>query len=896
MMNPLTFNINPLKLKKMKKQIISWGMMLAAAFTLTNCAKEFDSPQETETAGYPFEIVASTVDTKTVNDGMSTKWASGDQINVFHALGDDTEYVNDGAFTVSDVENGVFTGTINVELDPQEEYDWYLMYPYSDKFTTPGAKTAGYTYIGYSSGLNQTGYNSMASLKGSVCPLYGVLKYGGIKPVVKMQHLSSVVAINVTNKNDEPLIITNASFTATEDIVGSYYIDITGDAVDYEASDANYVKNTAIVNVSNGTALAKGESAILYAAIKPFTAAAGQKLTLSVNGYSKDITLEKDVTFTAGKIKTLNFAYDYVAPAGVTVATLTFDNADKRVESSTTKQVWKENDITLTYVQADYNNSLAEYVKPIRFYKGTSITIEVPGNIAKIEFTCNSTDYAGTLNKSISGSSISGNIVTIELDGTSKSVTYKMSEGQVRMDALTVTYNGGEGGESPEPEPEPEARTLVSIAVADDAKTEYYVGEELVKPVVTATYDNGSTANVTASATFSGYDKTATGTQTVTVSYTENEVTATDSYTVTVSEMEEVELTVAEFVQKPIDDNTYYILKGTITRVDNTTYGNFDLTDDTGTVYIYGLCSKDGATNKYWSTSGAKLGDDIVISTPRADFNDQPQGKNARFISLSSPGTRAFYTLSTSAVDFQSAGGSKTVTVTAYNTTAAVTASSDNPKFAVAVSGYTITITSVANELEESVQGNVTVTVGNLPATIIKVSLAAKPASGIVEGGQDDFHTISSTNTSYVSGTTTAGWKYTNCAIFKGGTSDSSPAFKMIGDASNRALCMNGKTTAKGSITSPTLTTGCGTLKFNYGLPFGDTKIKFKVEIKQNGTVVKTITIDKASATKYTKYSHEEEVNVAGDFQIVFTNLSPSNSSSNKDRTAIWDVEWTGCN
>ena len=50
-----------------------------------------------------------------------------------------------------------------------------------------------------------------------------------------------------------------------------------------------------------------------------------------------------------------------------------------------------------------------------------------------------------------------------------------------------------------------------------------------------------------------------------------------------------------------------------------------------------------------------------------------------------------------------------------------------------------------------------------------------------------------------------------------------------------------------------------------------------------------------ASASKLTKYSHEEDINVAGDFQIVFTNLSPSNSTSNKDRTAIWDVEWTGC-
>ena len=297
----------------MKKQIFSLGLMLAAAFTLTNCVKEIDSPVQEPVAGYPFEIVANTVDTKTVNDGMSTKWASGDQINVFHALGDDTNYVNDGAFTVSDVEAGKFTGTIAEQLDSQEEYDWYVMYPYNNKVVTPGAQTAGYTYIGHSKGLNQTGYNSMSSLKDNVCPLYGVLKYGGTKPVVEMQHLSSIVAINVTNNTDDPLTISSAAFTATEDIVGSYYIDITKTPVEYTASGANYVNSTATVVVSEGTELAKGQSAVLYAAIKPFTATAGQKLTLSVNGYSKEITLANDVTFTAGKIKTVNFSYDKVA-------------------------------------------------------------------------------------------------------------------------------------------------------------------------------------------------------------------------------------------------------------------------------------------------------------------------------------------------------------------------------------------------------------------------------------------------------------------------------------------------------------------------------------------------------------------------------------------------------
>ena len=305
-------------MKMNMKKIISWGMMLAAAFTLTNCAKEMDAPvQEPESNGYPFEIVASTVDTKTVNDGMSTKWAEGDKLNVFHALGDDPNYVNDGAFTVSDVEAGVFTGTIAEELDVEEEYDWFALYPYSEQVTTPAATSAGYTYIGHSKGLNQTGYDSMASLKGSVCPLYGVLKYGGVKPELEMQHLSSVIAINVTNDTDEPLTITTASFTAPEAIVGSFYINFTDkDNVVYTASEG-YSLNTAVVNVTEGTALEKGESAVLYLAIKPFTAAAGKKLTLAVNRYSKEITLAKDAVFTAGKIKTVNFSYDTTeAPAG----------------------------------------------------------------------------------------------------------------------------------------------------------------------------------------------------------------------------------------------------------------------------------------------------------------------------------------------------------------------------------------------------------------------------------------------------------------------------------------------------------------------------------------------------------------------------------------------------
>ena len=86
----------------MKRHFYTLGLMLAATFTLTNCAQEIENPaQELESAGYPFEIVVKTADTKTVNNDMKTEWVAGDAINLFHVLSEETTYINDGKFTIS---------------------------------------------------------------------------------------------------------------------------------------------------------------------------------------------------------------------------------------------------------------------------------------------------------------------------------------------------------------------------------------------------------------------------------------------------------------------------------------------------------------------------------------------------------------------------------------------------------------------------------------------------------------------------------------------------------------------------------------------------------------------------------------------------------------------------
>lgn len=148
--------------------------------------------------------------------------------------------------------------------------------------------------------------------------------------------------------------------------------------------------------------------------------------------------------------------------------------------------------------------------------------------------------------------------------------------------------------------------------------------------------------------------------------------------------------------------------------------------------------------------------------------------------------------------------------------------------------------------------------------------------------GSDDFGTyFTKTNTEYKSGTTAAGWNYTNAAI--------------LSIENTYAPTINGKTSAKGTITSPTLAGGCGTLSLKYACTYSESKgVSFKVTIKQGGANVASYDVVNTTATQNTVYKWEQVVNVQGDFEIYITNNSPSNNSSkNKDRYSIWNIEWT---
>lgn len=75
-------------------------------------------------------------------------------------------------------------------------------------------------------------------------------------------------------------------------------------------------------------------------------------------------------------------------------------------------------------------------------------------------------------------------------------------------------------------------------------------------------------------------------------------------------------------VQEVLDgqDGTIYFVEGTVTSIENTTYGNWYLVDETGSIYIYGTLDANGA-EKNFASLGIAEGDRIKVHGPRSTYN-----------------------------------------------------------------------------------------------------------------------------------------------------------------------------------------------------------------------------------------------------------------------------------
>lgn len=286
--------------------------LMCAALSITSCSKDntetFDKPK-----GYEFELYAAP-QTRTEVDGLDMKWSANDAMNVFHAPTGTTNYSSNDQFTLAEIESGRFTGLItDTEFDPNGTYDWYAVYPYSKYMASPAESNSGsYFTVGSEAGSaqQQTGIDNQAHISGENIPLYGTATGVTGSPNLQMHHITTLFRINVTNSGSADLNVTSITLTsASENLIGTYYFDITGAEPVLTSSGDNYVSKTAALNVTDGV-VAPDATGSFYLATRAFTAPEGEQLTLTVTANGETVekvaTLSKETTFAAGKINKLN--------------------------------------------------------------------------------------------------------------------------------------------------------------------------------------------------------------------------------------------------------------------------------------------------------------------------------------------------------------------------------------------------------------------------------------------------------------------------------------------------------------------------------------------------------------------------------------------------------------
>lgn len=297
----------------MKKLFISASLVLASLFSFNSCMKEDFQDNETNVQGKPLEGVEFTINlstaTKTTLEGLATKWVTGDKVNIFHAEAGTADYVNDGAFEITDAASGLAQGTLSQALDAAKTYDWYVVYPYDEKATSPTSVS-----ITVPTEQVQAETGSMAHICGNLDPLYG--KAVGVAatavPSVNMNHLLTIVKIRARNYNYETLSLETVSLSAKQknegadvNLAGTFSVNVAGDAPVFTATSPvvrPYVKFT------TPASLGTNDFAYAYVATVPFQIEHAGEYTVGMNKTDGGVTMALYETngglvqFNAGKI------------------------------------------------------------------------------------------------------------------------------------------------------------------------------------------------------------------------------------------------------------------------------------------------------------------------------------------------------------------------------------------------------------------------------------------------------------------------------------------------------------------------------------------------------------------------------------------------------------------
>ena len=307
----------------MRRIIILCISLAMSAFAFNNCAYPDWAPEPSTDevgagTGKPvipaepnFSVIASIAQTKSgVSEEGAIVWTPGDLINVFHGVSGESKLVSDGVvfFDHEAEEANLFRGELGESLKNAVPYDWYMFYPYNAELSIVDNKAAVNIGSKATGVQKQKGYGNKSHVSGEAMPLYGYNMgvTAGKTPKAELQHLASIIELNITSCMPEAVQISEIKVTAQEAIVGSFTVDfVKGTATAVEGASSN----TATLVISEPANLLDKESAKFYLVVKPFTASKGSVLKISVNGSEKEVAVNSDLVFNAGQVTTVDYTY-----------------------------------------------------------------------------------------------------------------------------------------------------------------------------------------------------------------------------------------------------------------------------------------------------------------------------------------------------------------------------------------------------------------------------------------------------------------------------------------------------------------------------------------------------------------------------------------------------------
>ncbi len=195
--------------------------------------------------------------------------------------------------------------------------------------------------------------------------------------------------------------------------------------------------------------------------------------------------------------------------------------------------------------------------------------------------------------------------------------------------------------------------------------------------------------------------------------------------------------TVAEFIAAEVSTTQLYRLTGTITEIQNTTYGNLMLKDATGEVLIYGVKKDKDAGNTSFSELGAEVGDKLTVVGEGA-YNTTIEMKSGYCEKLEKDTTTPKFSVSTETLTAKAADKSVSFDVRGN---VKWTVSSDNAAYKVSPESGdgngTVTVSFAQNTTDKDITVKLTVsTTAEVATKSYTVTLTHK---GVSAAGTEDF-------------------------------------------------------------------------------------------------------------------------------------------------------------